>query len=224
MQSRQKSRTGIYLLAAALSLGAATATATPLYYSFQGQVIYSNAADYVLGQPISYVFLVDQDIDGHTLDGAGNVQPVGDYIEAVDWFYLSFYASYVGGDAFASDNPMSPAKESCFCGIDLMRHDEIFSALRGSNGDLSGFDNLDIWSYDTRFADWSVGQDFLAENFVANGPDELNTSYSSSMILTSITEDNPLPSVPEPSILALFGMGLLGTALASRYRRSRNSG
>ncbi len=212
------------MLAASLLLGAASAPATPLYYSFQGQVIYSNASDYVLGQPISYVFLVDQDIDGHSLDGDGNAEPIGDDIEALDFFRLSFYASYVGGDAFASDNPMASIRQSCFCGIDQVHYDEIFSALRGSNGDLSGFDNLDIWSYETRFSDWTVGQSLLAENFVSNGFGEPNTSYSSSMILAAITEENPMPaSVPEPSILALFGMGLMGVVLISKSRRSTRS-
>lgn len=224
MHNRKNSRTGFSLTASFLLLAAAWASATPLYYSFQGQVIYSNASDYVLGQPVSYVFLVDQDIDGHSLDGAGNVQPIGDEIEAADYFRLSFYAAYVGGDAFASDNPMSSIHESCFCGIDIVRYDEIFSALRGSNGDLSGFDNLDIWSYETRFSDWAVGQSLLAENFVSNGDGMPNTSYSSSMTLTAITEENPYPaSVPEPSMLALFGLGLMGVALASKSRRSTRS-
>jgi hypothetical protein len=224
MQSRKKLRTRFSLLAASLLLGAAAAPATPLYYAFQGQVVYSNASEYVLGQSISYVFLVDQAIDGHSMDGDGNVQPIEDYSEALDFFRLSFYAAYVGGDAFPGDNPLSPIKESCFCGIDQVHNDEIFSALRGSNGDLGGFDNLDIWSYETRFSDWAVGQNLLAENFVANGPGEENTSYSSSMILTSITEENPLPAaVPEPSILAMFGMGLLGLILYSNSRHSRGS-
>lgn len=225
MQIRKKFSGGHSIFAACLLLGASAmpATATPLYYSFQGQVIYSNASAYALGQSVSYVFLVDQSIDGHSLDGAGNMQPIGDHIEALDFFRLSFYAAYVGGDAFTSDNPLSPIRQSCFCGIDQVQHNEVFSALRGSNGDLGGFDNLDIWSYETRFSDWAVGQSLLAENFVGNGPGELNTSYSSSMMLTAITEENPLPaSVPEPSILALFGMGLMGMLLVSKSRYSRN--
>jgi hypothetical protein len=224
MQYEKKSGARFPVIALSLMLGAASAPATPLYYSFQGQVVYSNAPDYVLGQPISYVFLVDQAIDGYSLDGGGNVQPIGDYSEALDYYRLSFYASYVGGDAFASDNPLSPIKESCFCGIDQVHYDEIFSALRGSNSDLSGFDNLDIWSYETRISDWTVGQSLLAENFVSNGPGVVNTSYSSSMILASITEENPMPaSVPEPSILALFGMGLMGIFLVSNSRKYRES-
>lgn len=224
MPKREKPFSRLPILAATLMLGAAAmpASAVPLYYSFQGQVIYSNASAYVLGQPVSYVFLVDQSIDGHSLDGAGNVQPIGDYIEALDYFQLSFYAAYVGGDAFTSDNPLSPYRQSCFCGIDIVRYDEVFSALRGSNGDLGGFDNLDIWSYETRFSDWTVGQSLLAENFVGNGPGELNTSYSSSMILTAITEENPMPAaVPEPSILAFFGLGLMGLLLVSKSRGTR---
>lgn len=224
MKYAKKSGARLPIIALSLLLGAATAPATPLYYSFQGQVVYSNTPDYVLGQSISYVFLVDQEIDGYSLDGGGNAQPIGDYAEALDYFRLSFYASYVGGDAFASDNPMSPIKESCFCGIDQVHYDEIFSALRGSNGDLSGFDNLDIWSYETRISDWTVGQSLLAENFVSNGPGALNTSYSSSMILASISEANPMPpSVPEPSILALFGIGLLGIFLISNSRKPGRS-
>ena len=224
MQDERKSRARYPVIALFLMLGAASTPATPLYYSFQGEVIYSNASEYDLGRSISYVFLVDQAIDGYGLDGDGNVQPIGDDIEALDYYSLSFYAAYVGGDAFASDNPLSPIRQSCFCGIDQVHYDEIFSALRGSNGDLGGFDNLDIWSYETRFSDWTVGQNLLAENFVSNGPGELNTSYSSSMILASITEENPMhPSVPEPSILALFGMGLMGLVLVSKSRRSGRS-
>jgi hypothetical protein len=223
MQSRRKIPAGFSMLGA-LMLGAASAPATPLYYSFQGQVTYSTTSEYELGRPISYVFLVDQAIDGYSLDGAGNVQPIEDYLEALDYFSLSFYASYVGGDAFAIDNPMSTIQQSCFCGIDQVHYGETFSALRGSNGDLSGFDILDIWSYESRFSDWAVGQSLLAENFASNGPGELNTSYSSSIILTAITQENPLPaSVPEPSMLSLFGMGLLGLFLISKSRRSSRS-
>lgn len=192
--------------------------AIPLYYTFQGNVIYSTAASHPLGQAVDFTFLVDRDLDGHTLDGAGNQTLVQDYIETSDWYILSFHAAYLRGSALTSDNPASSIQQSWFNGVELRRGDEIFSALRGSNFDRSGFDLIDIWSTDLDFGDWHVGQNLLGENFVSNAPGELNTSFSSALTLTSITDYDPVEAIPEPSTLSFMGLGLLGLGAAFRKR------
>ncbi|MDB5104935.1 MAG: hypothetical protein JWP91_2624 [Fibrobacteres bacterium] len=223
MPNRKTFRPRQALIATALMLAWGPVSAVPVYYSFQGEVVYSTVPTHALGQSVRYVFLVDQDRDGYTRDGDGTIRPRADFTETADWFTLSFYAAYVGGDALATDNPASPIKESCFCGVDQMHYaDDIFSALRGSNADPGGFDLLDIYSSEARFNEWGIGQIFRSENFTANGEGEPNSGYSSTLTLASITDANPLlPAVPEPSTLALFGIGLAGLAWASRKRLAR---
>jgi hypothetical protein len=147
---------------------------------------------------------------------------VEDFYEGADWYNLSFFSAYMGGDALTEDNPDSPIKESDFAGIDLVHHTDYFSALRGSNSDPGGFDLIDVYSDDTRIGDWTVGQILRAENLVANGPGELNSGYSSLLTLNGITGYNPLDavaSVPEPSGFILMGSGLLLLAGAA-FRRN----
>jgi len=56
-------------IAAALILGAAARPqAVPLYYSFAGQVSYSTLSEYPLGTDVTYVFRVDRDAPGYTVD------------------------------------------------------------------------------------------------------------------------------------------------------------
>src|SRR4051812_28804607 len=117
MTNRVRSRTGRMVFAAAMLMGWGKPNAVPLYYSFSGEIVYSNVASYGLGRTVNYTFLVDQDLDGYTVDGDGHTWPVGDYSEAKDWFTLSFYSAYVGGDALKNDNPASPFKESSYGGV-----------------------------------------------------------------------------------------------------------
>jgi len=204
---------------AAALLSAPASHAVPLYYTFQGNVVYTTTEARPLGMPVDFTFLVDRDVDGQTMDAEGNLTTVADYYEAVDYYTLSFYSAYVGGSALPSDNPEAPIKQSSLLGVELRRYDEIFSAVRGSNSDRGGYDLIDIWSYDLNIGDWYVGQSLLGENFVMNGPGELNTSFSSALTLTSITDYNPLAAVPEPSTLSYLGLGLVGLGAAFWKRR-----
>jgi hypothetical protein len=209
---------------ALLLIAAVRPQAVPLYYSFAGQVVYTTLSDHPLGMDVSYVFRVDRDATGYTVDGQGQTQTLGDYVEQPDYFTKYFLADYVGGSILPQDNPASEYKESSHYGMDIMRYEnEIFSALRGSNSDGSGFDLLDIWSADALFEDWQVGKHVLGENFVANGSGEPNDSYSSSLVLASIDARNPFEpqSVPEPSSYALFGLGILGLCLSLRGLRPK---
>ncbi|MDQ3002126.1 MAG: PEP-CTERM sorting domain-containing protein [Fibrobacterota bacterium] len=214
-------RAGSAFIAAALLLAPFTSSATPLYYVFQGHVIHSTVPSHALGSSVDYTFLVDRDQDGATIDESGNLSDIPDFFEEIDWYTLSFHASYVGGSALDFDNPASPFKQSCFCGVEQRHYEEKFSALRGSNSDRRGFDLIDIWSTDLGFPDWHVGQSLLAENFITNAPGELNSTYSSALTLTAIEDYNPIAMIPEPSTFASFGLGFLGLGALFMKRKHR---
>ena len=192
----------------------------PLYYSFSGEVIYSTLPEYPLGRSVSYVFLVDREAQGYFVDGAGIAHVMDDDYETADYYRDYFLAEYLGGDIIPWDDPASSIRESSHYGMDIRRYDELYSTVRGSNADLAGFDLLDIWSYGARFDDWTVGSGILGENFVSRGGAP-NSSYSSSLTLASISAENPLEmsTVPEPSAIALFSLGLLGLGFSLRRRR-----
>lgn len=210
------------LAISAVLLFAARAQAVPLYYTFSGEVVYSTMPEYPLGRSVTYVFLVDRDAQGYVVDGAGTISMMDDYFEAPDYYQDFFLAEYVGGDIIPRDNPASLTFQSSHYGMDIRRYDELFSAVRGSNGDPAGFDLLDIWADGSLFGDWTEGRSVLGENFVSAGGAP-NDSYSSTLVLTSIDTQNPFETgaVPEPSAIALFALGLLGIGLSLRKRTGR---
>jgi hypothetical protein len=223
MASLSRLRPAFFTVASILA-AAARPLATPLYYSFTGQVVYSTLSAYPLGTDVTYVFRVDRDAPGYTVDNLGQARPQEDYVEQPDYFTRYFLADYIGGSIVPADNPASETKESSHYGMDQMHYgSDIFSALRGSNSDPAGMDLLDIWSADQLFEDWQVGKSVLGENLVENEPGALNSSYSSSLVLASIDTRNPfdVPAVPEPSAYALFALGLLGLCLSLRGIRSK---
>jgi hypothetical protein len=108
--------------------------------------------------------------------------------------------------------------------MEIMRYEsEIYGALRGSNSDPSGSDMIEISSAEAFPENWQVGQQFVAEDVIFNGPGEMNSSQSGFVTLTGIGSDNPfeVQSVPEPSAYALFGLGLLGLCFSLRGERPR---
>jgi len=130
----------------------------------------------------------------------------------------------VGGSAVPWDNPGSEYHESDYYGMEIMRYEsEIYGALRGSNSDPRGWDMIEISSPEAFPENWQVGQQFVAEDVIFNGPGEMNSSQSGFVTLTAIGSDNPfeVQSVPEPSAYALFGLGLLGLCFSLRGDRPR---
>jgi hypothetical protein len=194
-----------------------SALASPIYYSFQGPVGFSNAPGIATGQTVHYVFTVDQDLNGYyTYNGAS--VPQTDYVyggNLVDYFA----SDAVGGDIIATDNPNPPYAYEWHYGYSYLYAGSKYSYLSGSNNDPSGIDAVWVDGSGFLLDEWQVGQTFQGSNTTYSDAGLLEVN--STLTLTAISPENPLlaGAVPEPATLALFGAGILGLGLLARKPR-----
>ncbi|HLP42021.1 MAG TPA: PEP-CTERM sorting domain-containing protein [Fibrobacteria bacterium] len=195
----------IGLTAAALLLAGNSAMALPVY-TFAGSVTSSNYAGINVGQCVSYSFRVNFDEQGYYY-AAGGTFSERLYLSYNDNGLLDeyFVADYLYGNAISTDIPLRYWEPF---GEDHMVAQSPTGGVTfyGSNSDRSGSDFISI-SGPGFLSDWKVGQSVWGGNSVlGNGGEGLNVS--SRLTLVSISDDQP--AVPEPSVMALFGLGLIG--------------
>jgi hypothetical protein len=199
-------------LTSALLLAASLASATPVYYTFAGTVVTTNASQigYGFGTAISYTFMVDLDAQGY-IKQYGSPFAFQDASDA-NGFIDYFLVEYVGGSALTTDyNPGNPLE--FHRGYSQNYNTSVNSTLAGSNFDPAGADNITV-SRNGTFDTWYEGQTgFTSSNY--------NRQYTinGAMTLVDISDVNPYAAVPEPSTVAMMGLGLIGMGAAFRKRR-----
>ena len=202
-------------MALAVVMSALPTLASPVYYTFSGQVSSSQYAAISVGQTVSYTVLVDLDQQGYTITDSDVGPLVDDPSSGVDWFL----ADYVSGDAIANDPAFALSSESHY-GFVQSSGSGSNSALKGSNADPSGLDFIYI-AGNGNIADWTLGQSVTGQNQVASSVSPFQFAVNSNLTLTSINGGTAAAAVPEPSGWMLFGAGLLGMGgLARRAKRA----
>jgi len=199
--------------------------AVPMYYTFEGEVIYDrwdtlgllDAFGITNGDQISYTFLIDIERQGIEWENDGVIygtykdRPNNDMFFAKlisdpyltpDW-YNPDYGTYVG------DNDSDPFERADFSDYSMQggREDEVTFKMSHR-----------VWiSSDEGFIqDWQVGKIVDSSEWV-NGPGEnIYSGFGSELTLTKI-ESVP---VPEPTTMFLFCTGIAGLA-GSRIRRKK---
>jgi hypothetical protein len=203
----------IPLMALAVVISALPTLASPVYYTFSGQVTSSQYAAITVGQTVSYTFSVDLDQQGYTITDSDVQSLVDDPSSGVDWFL----ADYVSGDAIAIDPAFAVSSESHYGFVQSSGSGDN-SALKGSNADPSGLDFIWI-AGNGNIADWTLGQGVTGQNQIASTTSPYSFAVNSNLTLTSIN-GGTAAAVPEPSEWVLFGGGLLGMAgFARRAKR-----
>lgn len=199
-------------LTSAILLAASMASATPVYYTFTGAITSINApqGEYAVGNPLSYTFMVDLDAQGY-IKQYGSLfyfQDASDANGTVDYFLVE----YVGGNALPTDyNPGNPIE--FHRGISQNYFGTANAILAGSNFDPAGGDNINL-SHGGTFDTWYEGQTgFYSTNY------NRQISLAGAMTLVDISTVNPYAAVPEPSTVAMIGLGMLGLGFGARKRR-----
>ncbi|GEM_PF-4322737 len=211
-----------YFRFAAIAIGlGSTLHATPVYYSFSGAVSANTGiAGYTLGQKVSLIVAVDRNKDGYqNYNGATytNADRPGE-----DFFQVD----YVGGDLAAADAVAFTTLDSHTGHTDAGGSLE----LTVSNLDLSGNDYFTIQDWSHGLDAWTIGQSGISGTHIMWDANIFwYQTAAMNLTLTNISRSNPLApkipdAAPEPSSLALFGLGMMGLAGMARMRKQSRKG
>ncbi len=125
---------GIKIFVLAAFVGAMQpASASPVYYSFQGTVNTSNFADHAVGKAVNYTVMVDQATDGYYHDAGVTVYTYNDYNNGFGYTVDFFLAEYVSGDALSNNEVGSPYLYDYHLGYNQNSIGTINGVVIGSN-------------------------------------------------------------------------------------------
>jgi hypothetical protein len=226
------------------------AHAVPLYYVFEGTPLpttplyggHSNpSADRYLelmGQsmedPVRYVFYVNDNVSEEGLS-----EPYGyyayDYIEAaISKFYYN--STLVSGTGINSENTQTsgswmghldsaPYHTDSVDSLDMSAsfEDGSFISFWAPYGWGASVPRSQMGTYDD-FVEYAASYDFISNDFnnsvgITDENGVTNSIYFN-LRLASVSEENPLTSVPEPSLFYLFGLGLISVGFIKRMKKS----
>lgn len=218
--------------------------ANPIYYQFKGVVTESNVADRSLGSEVQYVFVMDFQRFGlqvfvenvnYPEHWYTHYNPLGGSFSSIgDPLFREWAAEFVGGDVVPISEGSAERSIGDFFGNDMLQSGRITSGISTDYGDpvqkgRVSVSNTGSHALDRHFIPdqntmdtariplWHVGQsDFYGVN--TNGRGDI---VRTQLTLWSISIDNPVPAVPEPSTVALMGLGLVG--LFTAYRKSKKA-
>lgn len=212
------------LTAIALLAGLQIPQCAPIYYYFTGVVTASDTSAHAVGSNVSYQFLVKPDTAGYVIEN-GNTQHYSSTVGV-----NIFYGRYLSGDALPSDAPYVVTMSE-FLVVDNFGPASPHTSFSGSNADPSGKDGITIqgnYAFADIVADPSLtfhGQNTVFSKIKDASGRQITTTILSDLSLIYVgsvpMSEAPAPAgaVPEPTTLALAGLGLVGLLAMGRRKQ-----
>ena len=197
-------------------VGLGSAQALPVYYTFEGRADYvsdpNNASGIAQDDNVQFVIMFDFDRDGYITRAGGTVETLKDSYDPFSGQKLqdTFYAEFISGNA-VFDNP--GVSDSYNFGTEAISYD--FGQTLTHDGYVGVGSQL---FFDTNsgisrgnISQMEIGDFLFFRNAWSDG------SIEGVVDLVGKSDTNPT-SVPEPSSLALLGLGLVGLGYARKKK------